>query len=150
MGNKSSSTSRKNQVARSVARDDLNRAAARLDQQIRTIQGPSSDPTSTSIVVATTGRAEEKTSSDPDNPVLRRIRECLAREGKPLVRDELFALVLTLRPTTPVELLRGMRVEDLNRQLRALIVDIGLDNMAAAQEEGVVKIEDRQTAIERI
>lgn len=99
-------------------------------------RGPTSQERSVVVVQAwTTHSTPPQAPRASGEAVLRRIHECLAREGRPLIRDELFALVLTLKPSIPIEMLRGMRVEDLNRQLRALIVEIGLDNMAVAAEE---------------
>lgn len=93
-----------------MAADNYQRAVARLGVG----QGPSTALTTMST------------------PAMERARECAAREGRPFVRDELIAIVVTIKRDFPREDLVTMRVEDLRRQIRALIVDNALDKMTGA------------------
>lgn len=54
----------------------------------------------------------------------------MQREGKPFVAAELKVILLTLRPT---ERVHEMRVEDLRRAIRAVIVQTNLDRIMAGQ-----------------
>jgi hypothetical protein len=64
-----------------------------------------------------------------------RAQQCLSRGKKPLVRDELIAIVLTIQPDFSLSMLQSMRVEDLNKQIRALVVNLSLDKLGLAECE---------------
>lgn len=62
-------------------------------------------------------------------------QQCLSRGGRPLIRDELIAIVLTIQPDFSLSMLQSMRVEDLNKQIRALVVNVSLDKLGLAESE---------------
>lgn len=97
-------------------------------------QAPSQVPSQapSQALVPTFGGVDSHSSNAPE--LLARVGECLTRDGKPLIRDELVALILTLRPDFPMSELRALRIEDLNRQIRSLIVEIKLDAVQHQQQ----------------
>lgn len=78
------------------------------------------------------GRAEHSevmSVMSPDSMIAQTERH-MQREGKPFVAAELKVILLTLRPT---ERVHEMRVEDLRRAIRAVIVQTNLDRIISNQ-----------------
>lgn len=144
MGNRQGSHA-SNKDVRNATDQDLKRAAERVHQLTASSAESSvqlsretqhvgtelkaSDATDTKAIVLPATRAAFSPSA------IQRARECLSRGDKPLIKDELIAIILTIDPAFPVSRLQCMRVGDLNKQVRALVVNVSLDKLGFAESE---------------